>query len=537
MDSKLLPFNINILNLSKDTLKTLRPVTVLDIFDGKTRQLNPNGLFSVDIFGKVGEETRNRTFSYISLNTQLIHPLIYRVMTELKSLYKGIASGLEYATWNDALGDFEKSNPLKGRTGYSFLISHIKDVKWERDGSELIQQKVQVVEESVRDGAAFLSNILVMPAGLRDYEIDKNGKPTENEINDYYRRLLASSHLITKADTESVFLDSTRYKMQLNLLGLYAYIENMIDGKRKLILGKWASRQIFNGTRNVITSIISSTAVQGSPKIIGINYTGVGLFQFLKSILPIAMYQIRNGYLLNVMPGPNAPFYMTNKKTLKKEMIEHNSALYGQWMTDEGLEKTITRYGEIPLRHMVLDTNDHYMFLIYKDKENYLLLQDIDDLPTGLDRKNVSPITFTELLYLSVYKIVDDVASFVTRYPVLGTGGIYPSKIYLKTTVSSISLREKDSSGELTGYVANEFPIKGAEFMNTVAPAVNHIGRLGADYDGDTVSFNSVYSEQAVREVNAYLNSKRFYLDSSGKMTYSLATDTINLVVANLTAA
>ena len=535
MDSKLLPFNISILNLSKDTIKALTPVTVLDIFDGKTRQFNPNGLFSIEIFGKVGEETRNRTFSYIALNTYLIHPLIYRVMIELKSLYKGIASGLEYAIWNETIGDFEKSNPLKGKTGYAFLMNHLSDVIWDREGSELIQQKVQVVKESIVKKTAFISNVLVMPAGLRDYEIDKNGKPTENEVNDYYRKLLASSHLITKADPESIFLDSTRYKMQLNLLGLYAYIENMLDGKRKLILGKWASRQIFNGTRNVITSLISSTAKQHSEKIIGINYTAVGLFQFLKSILPIAMYQIRNSYLLNVMPGPNSPFYMTNKKTLKKEMIEHNSVLYDQWMTEEGLEKTLTRYGEIPLRHMVLDTKDHYLFLIYKDDECYLLLQDIDDLPKGLDPKKVSPITFTELLYLSVYKIVPKLAAFVTRYPILGTGGIYPSKIYLKTTISSVSLKEKDSEGELTGSVANEFPITGMDFMNTVSPAINHIARLQADYDGDTVSFNAVYSEQAVNEVDKYLASKRFYLDSSGNMTYSMSTDTINFIVAGLT--
>jgi hypothetical protein len=515
----------------------MNPVTVLDIMDGKTNQFNPNGLFSIPIFGKVGDEARNRVFSYIDLHTTLLHPMIYRVLTELKSLYKGIASSKEYALWNDEIKDFEKSNALKGKTGYAYLMAHLKDVKFEREGSELIQQKVKVVEENIKSGKAFISQVIVMPAGLRDYEIDKTGKPTENEVNIYYRKLLAASHLITKADPNSIALNMTRFRMQIDFLELYEYIENLLKGKRKLILGKWASRQIFNGTRNVITSMINNTAELHAPNVINMNSTAIGLFQFLKASLPVSIYNIRNGYLLNVMPGPNSPFFMTNKKTLKKEMVPHNTLIYDQWMTDEGLEKTITRYSEIPLRHMVLDTDNHYLCLIYKDSDKYMLLQDIDDLPEGLNKKLVYPITFTEILYLSVYKIANKLPAFVTRYPVLGTGGIYPSKVYLKTTINSSIKKELDQNGIPTGSVAYEFPILNDKFMNTIAPSINHIKRLGADYDGDTSSFTIAYSEQAIAEVDKYLETKRFYLGSDGKMVYSMATDTINFVVSNMTAA
>ncbi len=536
MESKLLPFNISIFQLDKDAIRQLKPITVSDIMDGKTNSFNPRGLFSVEIFGKVGEEKRNTTFAYIPLNTKIIHPTIFRILTELKSIYKGIMNSTEYVIWNDTIKNFDKSNPTEGSTGYQLFMSHLDDIKFDRDGSELIQRKINVVKKSIKNGTCYLENLLIMPAGLRDYEIDKYGKPTENEINLYYRKVLATTHLIIKADPYSKNLDLTRYKMQMGVMEIYEYLENLLKGKGKLILGKWASRKIFNGTRNVITSLINDTRDLDSPKLIDVNSTVVGLFQFIKSTIPLAMYNIRNGFLLNVMPGPNSPFYMTNKKTLKKELVPHNPILYDQWMTNEGLEKTITRFGEVPLRHMVLDTDIHYLYLVYKDDDYFMLLQDIDDLPTNLDKSKVYPITFVETLYLSVYKFCNTIPAFVTRYPVLGTGSIYPSKCYVKTTIKGYIKREIDILGNETGNIAYEYPDENGQFVDSISPSITHIKRLGADFDGDTVSFNTVYSKQSIDEINKYLNSKRYYLSSHGKLTYSMATDTINFVVSNLTA-
>ena len=536
MESKLLPFNISIFQLDKDTLRQLKPVTVLDIMDGKTNSFNSNGLFSVEIFGKVGEEKRNTTFSYIRLNTRIIHPTIYRILIELKSLFKGIMSSTEYAIWDNEEKTFIKASPTEGRTGYNFFMTHLPEVKFEREGSELIQRKIKVVKKAIDNKSYILEDLIVMPAGLRDYEIDKYGKPTENEINLYYRKVLATTHLITKADPYSPNLDITRYKMQSSVMEIYEYLENLLKGKGKLILGKWASRKIFNGTRNVITSLINDTRDMDSKKLIGVNSTVVGMYQFIKSTIPLSMYHIRNSFLLNVMPGPNSPFFMTNKKTLKREMVPHNPTLYDQWMTNEGLEKTITRFGEAPLRHMVLDTKDHYLYLVYKDKDYFLLLQDIDDLPENFDKNKVYPITFAEVLYLSIYTFCNEIPDFVTRYPILGTGGIYPSMCYVKTTIKGGVKKELNIFGKETGNIAYEYPTDDGQFVDSVSPSITHIKRLGADFDGDTVSFNTVYSKQAIDEIKNYLNSKRYYLSSNGKLTYSMSTDTIDFVVKNLTA-
>ena len=112
-----------------------------------------------------------------------------------------------------------------------------------------------------------------------------------------------------------------------------------------------------------------------------------------------------------------------------------------------------------------------------------MLLQDIDDLPTDDPeaRKQVTPITFAELLYLATYKGSDQTCSLFCRYPIAGYGSVYPAFTYVKSTVKSEIRIELDPSGEPTGAKAVEFPINGLNFHESACPSKAHIGRLTAD--------------------------------------------------------
>ena len=61
------PFNIKLLVLTDDKLVGLKPVTVLDAFDGASKNFHESGLFSTSIFGKVGEYQRSYRYSYINI--------------------------------------------------------------------------------------------------------------------------------------------------------------------------------------------------------------------------------------------------------------------------------------------------------------------------------------------------------------------------------------------------------------------------------------------------------------------------------------
>ena len=476
------PFNISLLKLTPENLYGLKPVTSLATVDGNSRNLHENGLFSISIFGRIGDERRNRRFSFIDIKAPIFHPAIFRALLQLKSFYGEVLQGKSYAVWDDEIKDFVKSNQLDGETGFLFFTKHWKDIVYEERNSDIRHANIELIKKFKEDGLT--SKVIVMPAGLRDIEIEEGNRMSENEINALYRKLLSVSNTITidAVKNNIEMLDGARYSMQNTFNQIYDMIENLIKGKKKLLLGKWASRRVFNGTRNVITSMdISSPNING-PDSIGFNDTVVGLYQYIKAVLPITIYNLKNGFMTNVFTGPNSPAFLVNKKTLKKEMVNLKPEYFDNWMSDEGIEKIISLFGEESLRHQELEIEGKYVGLVYKGPGVFKFFQDIDELPEGFDRKYVSPITFCELVYASVYHDSRKYPCFVTRYPVTGFGSIYVSNVFLKPTLQTESRTPLGDDWQPDQYkpVAHQFPTK-SDFVNSLSPHPSKLARMGAD--------------------------------------------------------
>ena len=536
MNLNQLPFNINLLVLSKDDIKSMKPIEVLDTMDGFSKNFHPKGLFSIDIFGKVGEERRNRLFAYIDMHVDVFHPILYKAITDLKGLYGDILVGKEYAKFDETLKDFIKSDILEGDTGYSFFCKHFPKLKFEERPSAKREFSIKLVEKYREN--AFLNKLIVMPAGIRDYVFDENGKPSEDEINVLYRKVISIASVIDSVNAKfnEEYLDTARYNLQSAVNDIYNYIKNMLEGKSKFILGKWAARKVFNSTRNVITSYLHDSPELFGDQSVSTNQSVVGLYQYLRAIFPLAVKQVRDTYLSDIFIGPNSPAIMVNKKTMKKEQVNLDPAYYDEWMTVEGLEKVFARFGQNDLRHDVLETDTHYFGLIYKGSDRtYRFVQDIDELPSNRDPKDLHPITFTELLYLSVYKESVTIPALITRYPITGYGSIYPSYVYLKTTIKSEIRQELDQNWEPTEHKAVEFPVLGDQFFSSLSPASSHLARLTADFDGDVLSFTCLLSEEAKEEVKTKLDSRDFYVGVDNRMFFSADTDIISLALANMT--
>src|SRR5690606_11543848 len=112
--------------------------------------------------------------------------------------------------------------------------------------------------------------------------------------------------------------------------------------------------------------------------------------------------------------------------------------VFDRWQSAEGIDKVIQTFGQIDTRHKPVIVEDHYVVLVYKGDDNtFKVFYDIRELPSGFSKKNVSPITFVELLYLSVYESINRYPVLVTRYPVEGPNSSYPSFGSVKTTVQS----------------------------------------------------------------------------------------------------
>lgn len=533
-----IPFNIELLNLTPEKLKGIRPVTSLDIYDETKRNFHEDGLYSAAIFGRIGDQIRDYRFSYIDIKVGIFHPILFKSILKLKSLYGEILSGKTFAIWNDEIKDFEKSTALDGDTGYHFFVQHWEELDYKRTQSDLRDQYIKLIDKY--KPIALTSKIVVLPAGLRELEFNDNGRQEENEINPLYRKLLSISNVINEATIKENprIINSARYSLQITFNQIYDVFNKIIEGKKKLILGKWASRKVFNGTRNVITSMNTSVPYLGDPNNITFNSCEISLFQYIKAILPITKYQLKSGFLSKIFMSRDLPVRLINKNTLKVEDVKLPSNYFDYWYSDDGLDKVIESFREESIRHNPITIGNHYLGLIYKGPDNtFKLFQDLEELPTDRKQSDVSPITLCELIYCSIYGVTNRYPGFITRYPIADLGSIHPTYPHVKTTTKSEIRRELNDLWEIdeSKSPANEFPIPNVPFMNTLVPHASRLARLNADFDGDVCSFTAVYSDTAVKEIEEFFNDRRAYLDSVGKIMHSTNIDTVAYVLHNLT--
>lgn len=477
----LLPFNIGLLILSPENLRGLKQIKVLDIFETVgSKNFHPEGLFSTEIYGKIGDERRNRLYGFIDLRLKIFHPVIFKALVDLKELYGGILAGTAYATFNPATKDFESASAADGETGFAFFLKHFAELTFEERKSTSREFAIRMINKSREQ--CLMDKFLVMPAGLRDFTILPNGKPEEDEINGLYRRVLSTANVIGQHgnNSDTSHMDSTRYGLQSGVNAIYEYIINLLEGKTKLIQGWWTSRKVFQSTRNVITSNVTKVDRLFGDTAVKPNDTVVGLYQSLRAIFPLAVNLIRE-MASEVFTGPNTPANLVNRKTFEREVASVSPEHYDEWMTQEGLEQVIGRFEIELLRQEPIEIEGRYFGLVYNDGKRVRFCHGIEDLPEGFDKKFLQPITFAELFYLAIFNRIKSIPAFMTRYPITGFGSIYPSWIYMKTTTRSQCLKLLDASWNETDIVANEFPIRGVPFVNSMSPAITHLTRLTAD--------------------------------------------------------
>lgn len=538
MRSAMLPFNIEITNPQRIPWAMLRPVTSLDIYDGLTTDLNDNGLYSIPIFGRVGSDERDEKFSYIHIKSSIFHPEIFKSLTALKQLYAGILSSSVYAVWDENEKDFIKSSALEGQTGFAFFVEHWKDIQFKQTGSAKRSDKIKLVEK-YKDRALY-RNVLVLPAGLREVQIDERGRTVENEVNDMYRKLLSAANTIT-GDPElanSSLYDNSRWTLQNRFNELYEHYAGILSGKRGLLQQKWGSRRVFNGTRNVLTAAQLGTSSLGSKIAPDLNNTRIGLYQLARGALPLTIHMLQTGWLSQVFANGTLAS-LVDRKSWHSVDTEIDTMTVAKWTTQEGLEKLINGFREPHLRNKPITVNGNYLGLVYSDGERFKIFGDVRDLPEGYSRKHVHPMTYTELMYLSGYKRWNDLYMLVVRYPITGMGSVYQTKAYVCTTIKSSVQQELDENWQpIENAYALEFPTndREAEFMESLAVHPSRLGLLGGDYDGDTMGATVLLGDDVIRECKESLEKRETYITGRGEFLIDLTNDTLDFVLQALTS-
>lgn len=532
LDPKL--FNIDILILNDENTRYVREVKSPMIFEVGSTLFHPEGLFSTQIFGPVGSKIRNQKEAYIDLRLPIIHPLVYETIISLSNKYAKIIEGRNYAVFDKSIGDFELTDGKEGDTGYTFFVSNLDHIRYKENDSEERSFKLKLVKK-YGNTKSMMSKWLVIPAGLRDYTEDEKGQPSEDEINSIYRKLLSTASMIRNTripDSDLRLLDPIRLNLQRGVNELYNYLKSLLDGKHKFIQGKFTSRTVQYGTRNVITPIPAKITDLTKHNNITTNHTVVGLYQYIKAIAPITMNRVLTLFINKVLTHDTDNAYLINPKTMKTELVQVQVKKRDEWLSMDGLNDIMNKlqYEDVIKEPVVIDK--YYLFMLRDTGNSITIYKHTSDIPDDVNPKELRPITYIELFYLAIYDVKDKYPGFFTRYPVAGLGGIYPTKLYVKTTTVG---REVEYRYNTEHKMVNEYPILDEAITRSMSPATNKLARLGADFDGDMCSLSVLFTEESIKEINKYLDSKEAYITPSNEIINSSDDDVVGLVMAYLT--
>lgn len=535
-----IPFNISILQPNAELVRQMGPCTTNEIFESGTSVFNQNGLFSAEIFGPVGSEERDRRFGYIELNTKIFHSLIFKRLSTLKDLYRGIILGTRYAVWDEETKDFIASSPAEGNTGFAFFVDHFMELQLPKTDSSLRSLRIRLIEEN--KDKALHDKYLVLPAGLRDYTVSEAGRGTEDEINGMYRSLIATSSTIssTSAGRNDPILNPARASLQKTSEQIFDYIFTIIKGKRGFVLGKWASRTVVYGTANVISPMTLSSPRIGSKQTPSINTIQTGMLQTIVMLKPLVEYYLRSGWVGSIFGTSTAQeIYLTDRKTLKRTLVELSAEQRELWTTTEGFNALVKRFAKKKLRNRPINIDGFYLGLVYAGKEGFRFFADIDELPEGFSRDDVYPINLATLLYVSGYRDWNNNIASATRYPIAGDGSTYIGNIFMRTTVNSRELPELGEDWKPIGpdHIAPFFPDQASDapFVETMSPHTARIKAQAGDFDGDRESCIAAMSKEARDEYQRLKSKREWYVGSDNKLVLSAANDNIELLLLQIT--
>lgn len=543
------PFNMAVMDVGRFIKEHgLLEVTTTALKEPSTNTFHPDGLFSEEIFGRIGTLERMTTLGYIDLKMKIIAPILYQTLSRLGGFYLDILAGRVYATWVPEKADFERvfgepEDTPNSDTGFHFFVKYFPQIKFKLTDSLTRETRVDLLNE-YRDIGLY-RQYLVQPAGMRDVQDDGTGRLIQDDINKLYVALISYSQSVPE-DTTSPIYDGLKFNIQTKAVQIYEYLENVVSGKRGFAQGVLGSRRIAMGTRNVITAASYIGKNPDDPQVLKPDETISGVYQTAKAFQPLVFFHLKSMFFQPVFgdEGSSYNIPLVNPKTFKLEYHEITEDERLKWISPDGINSAINRFVNLDIRGrpLVVRTVENktlYMYLVYDDGDKITLCRSIDDLVNSgvsVDKNKLRPITWVECLYIATFYAVAAKYAHITRYPVLGDGSVYPSKVHLCSTIPGrvVDLVDIDAPDHpLTQFP--EYPILGNAYQDTIQVDYSKLAGLGADYDGDTVSFNGVMSEEANDECAAYMASTRSLIDTQQRLVTGDISDTADIAIYNWT--
>lgn len=521
---------INIFNVDRFiTLNKLREITN-PIYFNKGYVPTDDGLFSYEIFGRPGSYDRKTVFAYIDLKQRFLNPIVYKTLIRLNRKFDDCIAGRKY--FDIINGELVENE--EGKTGIAFLYKNWEKFVWKETDSSARTERITFLRGLKKD-EAFMSKQLVVPPFYRDinYSDVEKGKIAHDVINDHYAKLIRLTLSLRETDeglTGLSFIGNmTKVNIQMQLVEIYNYLIDKIKGKNGLFRQSIMGKNIDYAGRSVISAPSFNVNSYKDMKVT-FESSGVPLSQLMNIFFPFFMKWLQDWFKSEYGYKKTIDFYNFNTGEYEVLKLVNPLSDYGY----DDLKRKIDMFTKAPSERFdaILVNTERGRIPVYF---------------AGRERSNISPskessminrrvFTWTDLFYIAAEDICKDKHIYVTRYPVTDYLSIYPSKITVLSTFKVAPMILGDKFYPNYPMVRPDLPKEKVSelFIDALQLSNAMLSILGGDFDGDMVTIRGVFTQEANREAEKIIKSKRNILDISGKNIRSLKMEGIQTLY-NLT--
>ena len=487
-----------------------------------------DGLLSNEIFG-ITKDTRATTYAYIDLVEYFMHPMFYKIWSRMDAKIKSCIHGIGTYSLDSKGYIIEDPN---GSNGINFIRKNIDKIKIRPTDSNKRDVNIKFLMK-FKD-KMFIKKMLVIPAYFRDVN-SSSGKVGVGEINKLYSSLLISVRGLKEAVDYGIQIsDPTRGRIQETLLEIYSWFiaEPNVYGKNGILKRSVLSKSVDYGSRLVISA--PNLKVESVDEMeVDLDHSAVPLSSLCSNFYPQILFQMRRFFENEFSAG-----YMDiHTKDGKSERVEIDDPLVQ--FSDERLKKEIerfmfgysNRFSPIELKLK----NGKTVYLKFKGRSVQQADKSGLESAEGIINRR---LTWCDIIYISAVEATRDKIMLITRYPMDNNLGQFPSKIVVSSTKeteqvilnntlykSYPKIRESDIGTNTSD-----------KFKDTLNICNLHLAIINGDYDGDQTTNKGLYSDEAIKEQEEFMNSKAFYINLGGSNVRTSSKEA-NQAIYNMTKA
>ena len=495
-----------------------------------------DGLLSNTIFG-ITKEERAGIYAYIDLHGWFIDPSCYkswyRIDRNIKALIHG-TSNFSITEKGELIVD------PNGKTGIEFLRKNINKINFRSNQSIKRNINVDYLEKN-RD-KMFIQKFLVIPPYYRDKNTGNNKSIGLGGINKLYSDLIiATNALLTTQDFMFDASDAMNGRVQEIMLNIY----NWFCGLNNSTISNVESNTGISGKTGILRRAnMSKTSNYATRLVISASELKVEKPYMMKatidkSVIPLAACMVEfkdfvtfhtRRFFDNEFSGKQT--YPVYTKDNKLEYLELDSPeiYFSDDRIKEEMERFVHGYNnrfvpiEIPLKNT---TNTYYMRFVGRFGE-------LNDKGESVVTESIYQrrLTWCDIFFIATVEATRNKKVLITRFPIdkytnqIATGIVVSSTkdteyMYFNNTFYQYYPKIRDE--DINTNTSNKF-------VDTCNLSNVFLSGMGGDYDGDQITCKGVYTEEANKELDEFINSKQNFIDFANKASKESTGDVIQSI-------